>query len=157
MGPGGPALHYPSLEKKRRRRRKRTIVSKCRLRQWRKSSANSAWLMGMGMRPSRKLPDVTPSCMQASLVSTRLTCWFYASPTSFSLRFVGFAARQTTFADDPWSIFRQTLRGPPKKILQSWIKTFLLNFDNTLKMFRWLLPTPNLHYGAIFQPAIPET
>ena len=39
--------------------------------------------------------------------------------------------------------------------IQSCVKTFLLSFENHSQHV--LLPTPKLHYGAIFQPAIPET
>ena len=39
--------------------------------------------------------------------------------------------------------------------LQSCVKTFLLNFENHSK--HDTLPTLKLHFGTIFQPAIPET
>ena len=40
-------------------------------------------------------------------------------------------------------------------ILQCCVKTFLLSFKN--HSLAVLLPTPKLHYGVIFQPAVPET
>ena len=39
--------------------------------------------------------------------------------------------------------------------VQSCVKTFLLSFKNHSQKI--LLPTPKLHYGAKFQPAILET
>ena len=39
--------------------------------------------------------------------------------------------------------------------VQSCVKTFLLSSENHSQYV--LLPTPKLHYGTFFQPAIPET
>ena len=41
------------------------------------------------------------------------------------------------------------------KKVQSCVKTFLLSFENHSGSVP--LPTPKLHYGSIFQPAIPKT
>ena len=43
----------------------------------------------------------------------------------------------------------------PVCTIQSCVKTFLLSFENHTQ--KVLLHIPKLHYGAIFQPSIPET